>query len=92
MAHESEPGTLTVRVVDDVEAVTEIDMHAALPARALAVAKALGGLPARVLFIGCEPDHATLEELVIGLSPRVSQAADAAVRRIQHLLAEPAHA
>ena len=86
----SAPGTLTIRLVEQIAAATDIDMHTTVPSRALAVAQALGGLPPRVLLVGCEPDHATLEEPLIGLSPAVSTAADEAVARIQRLVATTA--
>lgn len=85
------PGTVSVRVVEQVEKVTEIDMHAAIPSRALSVAQALGGLPPSVRFIGCEPQHETLEELKMELSPAVSTAVTTAIRHVQAILAEPAH-
>ena len=49
------PGSLYVTEVQGVESAADIDMHLAVPSRALAVAKALGGLPRQVLIVGCEP-------------------------------------
>lgn len=83
------PGRVSVRAVEHVAAHVEVDMHVAVPARALAVARALGGLPARVWLVGCEPEPATLEELVIGLSPRVAGAVDEALGHIARLLGLP---
>lgn len=80
------PGTLYVLAVDGVEASTDIDVHLAVPSRALAVAHALGALPTEVLMIGCEPDPASLDDVVLTLSPPVAEAASAAAARIGELL------
>src|SRR4029077_6287604 len=45
------PGSVYVSEVESVEPATEVDMHMAVPARALAVAKALGALPREVFII-----------------------------------------
>jgi hydrogenase maturation protease len=60
------------------------DMHEAVPSKALAMAKALGVLPARVLLVGCQP--ARTDEVEIGLSPRVGSAVEEAVERVRLLL------
>jgi len=78
------PGTLYVLEIADVEPETRIDMHLALPARALGVAKALGVLPSTVLMVGCEP--AVVDELTLELSPGVARAVEPAVRRIVQLV------
>lgn len=79
------PGTLYVREVEAVEDATDIDMHLAVPARALSVAKALGVLPDRVFIIGCEPTE--VDELLTELSLPVRSAVDAALRHIHELVA-----
>lgn len=79
------PGSLYALRVDDVAAATEVDMHAAIPARALAIAKALGGLPPEVHLIGCEPSG--VDELLADLSAPVRAAVGPAVERICGLLA-----
>lgn len=82
------PGDLYVLQVDGVEAADRVDMHAAIPSQALAIAQALGVLPPRVLMVGCEPavvDELTCE-LTGELSPAVSAAVDSAVTRIQRLV------
>lgn len=72
----------------DFEAQREFlsDMHYTEPSRALALAKALGVLPARVFILGCQP--ITTEELGIGLSPSVNRAAVKAVEQIHELIQE----
>ena len=79
------PGSLYVLEVEDVRVASDVDMHAAVPARALGLAKTLGALPPRVFMVGCEP--AVVDELTTALSAPVAAAADAAVRRIRELLA-----
>jgi hydrogenase maturation protease len=82
------PGSLYVLEVESVAAITEIDMHLAVPSSALSVAKALGALPRQVFMVGCEP--AEVDELIFELSEPVRGAVDAAVRQIHHLLGAPA--
>jgi hydrogenase maturation protease len=79
------PGSLYVLEVDGVEAAERVDMHLAVPASALSVAKALGALPSRVFIVGCEPGE--VDELSTELTPPVREAVGAAVRRVQELLA-----
>lgn len=68
------------------------DTHLATPSRVMMMAKALGALPSKVLFIGCQPVDA--EAVGIGLSPEVTAAVDVAVaevcRHIDALCAEAA--
>jgi hypothetical protein len=61
------------------------------PLRVLALARALGTLPPRLLVVGCEP--AVLldpddEELVMDLSPLVRDAAGRAVELVESLIGE----
>ena len=79
------PGTVYVLEVLDVEPESRIDMHLAVPARALGVAKALGVLPASVIMVGCEPQ--VVDELTLELSAPVAAAVEEAARRILRLLA-----
>jgi hydrogenase maturation protease len=78
------PGTLYTLQVDDVAPATHVDLHAAVPARALAIAKALGGLPARVHIVGCEPHG--VDELMADLSTPVQDAIEPALQAILWLL------
>jgi hydrogenase maturation protease len=78
------PGSLYALRVDDVAPVTEVDMHAATPSRALAIAKALGGLPAAVHLIGCEPNG--VDDLGAALSPAVQRAIPPTLTRILALM------
>lgn len=78
------PGEVYLREVDSVESITEVDLHLAVPSRALAVAKALGALPARVFLVGCEP--AVTEEFTTELSPRVREAVEPVLRHVERLL------
>jgi hydrogenase maturation protease len=79
------PGTVYVSEVQAVEPAVEVDMHAAVPARALAVAKALGALPREVFIVGCEP--AEVDELTTELTPRVRAAVDTALAHVRRLVA-----
>jgi hydrogenase maturation protease len=79
------PGSLYTLRVDDVAAATAVDMHAAIPSRALAIAQALGGLPADVHLIGCEPE--AVDELGAPLSAPVRRALEPALSAIHTLLA-----
>lgn len=64
------------------EALT--DLHEAVPARALILARALGVLPRRTVLVGCQP--AVTEELELALSPAVAGAVEEAVARIRALV------
>jgi hydrogenase maturation protease len=79
------PGTVYVSEVESVESPGEVDLHLAIPSRALAVAKALGALPGRVYIVGCEP--AEVDELTTMLTPAVGAAVDAAISHVRRLLA-----
>jgi hydrogenase maturation protease len=80
------PGSLYALRVEDVDAATEVDMHTAIPSRALAIAKTLGGLPPDVHLVGCEPLN--VEDLMADLSAPVRGAVDPAVQQIRDLIAE----
>lgn len=78
------PGSVYVTEVEGVESAGDIDMHVAVPSRALAVAKALGGLPRQVFIIGCEP--ADVDELTTNLTPQVHAAVGTALAHVRRLL------
>jgi hydrogenase maturation protease len=78
------PGSVYVTEVEGIESAGDIDMHVAVPSRALAVAKALGGLPRQVFIVGCEP--AEVDELATDLTPEVRAAVDTALDHIRRLL------
>ena len=79
------PGTVYVLEVAAVETLRTVDMHMAIPARALGLAQALGALPPQVYMVGCEPHE--VDELAMQLSPAVSAAVDYAVTEVRRLLA-----
>lgn len=93
------PGSVYLLDVESVDQVREVDMHVAIPARALSVAQALGVLPPRVTLVGCEP--AVVDELTCDLtgelSPAVLLGVDEAVKKIEALVGQdpagfvPAH-
>lgn len=78
------PGDLYVMHVESVDAAASIDLHLAIPARALSVAKALGALPAETILVGCEP--AEVEELRMGLTEPVQRSVEIAMARIDELI------
>jgi hydrogenase maturation protease len=78
------PGRVYVTEVQGVESAGDVDMHVAVPSRALAVAKALGGLPREVFIVGCEP--AEVDELTTDLTPEVRAAVETALDHIRRLL------
>ena len=86
MARGGAPGTVYVSEIESVEPAAEVDLHLAIPARALAVAKALGALPRRIFIVGCEP--AEVDELSMALSAPVSAAVGVALARVRGLLGE----
>jgi hydrogenase maturation protease len=78
------PGSVYTLVVDDVRPTREIDLHTAVPSRALEVARALGPLPPQIFLVGCEP--AVVDEWTMALSPAVAGAVDRAIHEIERLL------
>ena len=81
------PGSVYVLHVDDVAPSRSVDMHMAVPARALGLARALGTLPREVFLVGCEP--AVVDDLTMTLSDTVARAVDSAVLQVQTLLDRP---
>lgn len=96
------PGTLyeLEATIPDVAALDEderfdffADMHYAEPGRAMALAKALGVLPALVTVLGCQV--AEVDEYGLGLTPGVEaalgRAVDYAMRLIERMAAACEH-
>jgi hydrogenase maturation protease len=86
MTRGGSPGSVYVLNVESVDRVQEVDMHVAIPSRALSVAQALGVLPPKVYIVGCEPQH--VDELTMELSQPVRDGVGIAVERIEHILSE----
>lgn len=86
MTRGGQPGTVYVLEIDDVPEARDVDMHLAVPSRALSVAQALGALPPETFLVGCEP--ANLEELTMELSDCVRAAVDVAARHVHSLIGE----
>jgi hydrogenase maturation protease len=78
------PGSVYVSEVESVESTTDVDLHLAVPSRALAVAKALGALPRQIFIVGCEP--ADVDELTTELTAAVAAAVDTALDHVRRLL------
>lgn len=81
------PGTVCVLKVDEVPMPDGVDMHLAVPSRALAVAKAMGTLPPETFLVGCEP--AETDELTMELTPAVRAAVGQAAREVRVLMERP---
>lgn len=77
------PGQLYVLHVDSVESLQSIDMHMAVPSRALGLAQTLGVLPREVYMIGCEP--AVVDDLQMQLSDVVQATVPTAMEQILRL-------
>jgi hydrogenase maturation protease len=84
MTRGGSPGSVYVLRVENVEEATSVDMHMAVPARALGLAQALGALPREVFLVGCEP--AVVDDLTMELSEPVNRAVDSALAQVQGLL------
>jgi hydrogenase maturation protease len=85
------PGTLYVIEVDPAEGVAALETHAMDPVRVLALARAMGPVPPRVLVLGCEPQTVMTGEepdVVYELSPPVRAAVDEAEALAAQLIAE----
>ena len=80
----TEPGTVFLIEPDIGEPSGVPDMHLANPDQVLAMAKAMGCLPGRVLRVGCQPGDEGLGE---ELTPPVSRAVDVAAERVRETLA-----
>jgi len=84
MTRGGSPGTVYVLKVEDVPEARDIDMHLAVPSRALSVAQAIGALPPETFLVGCEPTH--VDELTMDLSDRVRAAVDVAANHVHSLI------
>lgn len=82
------PGSVYVLRVDSLDTARSIDMHMAVPARVLELAKAMGTLPREVYLVGCEPG--VVDELTLELSGPVQDAIAPALRDVHALLSRPA--
>ncbi len=78
------PGSVYTLVVSGVRATREIDLHTAVPSRALEVAQAMGPLPAQIFLVGCEPE--IVDAWSMELSPAVTRAVDQAIHEVEKLL------
>lgn len=74
------PGTLSCIEPEICAQALTIGLHEQDPAKVLALAAALGALPAQVLLVGCEPFE--VDDLLAELSPPVAAAVEPAVHRI----------
>lgn len=83
MARGLAPGVVSVLSVEGVEKVREVDMHAAEPSRALALARALTALPPQILMVSCEP--AEMDELKMELTGAVREGVDHALFEIRRI-------
>lgn len=84
MSRGGRPGTVYVMKVDAVPAAIEVDLHLAVPSRALALAKAIGALPEETFLVGCEPGE--VDELTTELSPPVRAAVAVAAAHVHELM------
>lgn len=84
MTGDKPPGALYIRRVESVAPASDIDLHLAVPGRALSVAQALGALPPEVYLVGCQPLE--VEAVSLSLSQPVEAAVDRAVDAIHELL------
>ena len=84
------PGTLHLIEASSMDAgPVGAETHGMDPARVLAFARALGPVPERIYVLGCEPEvipDASGDEVVVGLSPPVVAALDAAVEQVWNLV------
>lgn len=87
------PGTLTViEPRPPSDGTVDLRTHGMDPVRVLALARELGGVPARTYVVCCEPefipDTGADEEVVMALSAPVRGAVDAAAGMVRSLVAE----
>ena len=82
-----EPGTVYLIEPDldgvDREECSSPDAHGMQPEAVFALLRTLGGMPGRVLIVGCEPAQ-TAEGM--GLSESVNHAVDEAIKLILHIV------
>lgn len=85
------PGTLSV--IDariDADGPVAVDTHGMDPVKVLALARALGRVPSRVLVVACEPSRVlagdSYDEMDMTLSPDVERAVGEAVPLVESLI------
>ncbi|GAA4389870.1 hydrogenase maturation protease [Tsukamurella soli] len=77
------PGTVSVRLIDEVPAAPAVDAHAMTPSAVLASLRALGGRLPTTYLIGCVPEDVSEG---IGLSATVEAAVEPAAAAVRELL------
>jgi hydrogenase maturation protease len=85
-----EPGSVYLiepELADDGAAPPQLEAHAMNPAQVLRTVRAMGGSPAKILLVGCEPADLGGEDGKLGLSPQIEAAVGEAVAMIEKLLA-----
>jgi hydrogenase maturation protease len=65
----------------------QLEGHSMNPAAALRAARALGGSPAKILLVGCEPADLGGEDGKLGLTPQVESAVDQAIAMLERVIA-----
>ena len=65
-----------------------LDAHGMDPVRVLQMAETLGGRPAQIYLVGCEPGELDSEDGRMGLSSAVQAAVPKAIEMVQSLVAE----
>ncbi len=86
------PGTVIVLEPDLPREPMGIETHAMDPVRVLALARTLGGVPARTLVVTCEPEVVMSgdpdEDVCVGLSDPVRAAVEEALAVVESLVAD----
>ena len=85
------PGTVYLIEAELEEIEPTLDTHGMDPVKVLSLARELGGVPERVIVVGCEPQTAIStedEEVLVALSEPVRAAVDEAAGIVESLLAE----
>jgi hydrogenase maturation protease len=85
------PGTLQLIEPELEGDMLSLDTHGMDPVRVLALARELGGVPERLLVVGCEPATRMTgeeDEVVVALSAPVRAAVDDAVALVESVLDE----
>lgn len=81
------PGTLfTIEPDWDSLVSAGVEAHSMNPMKVLAMVKAMGGQPKRILLVGCEPSPMPEDEERMGLSEPVERSLDQAVTIIETLI------
>lgn len=68
-------------------APAQLEAHSMNPASVLRTVHAMGGSPAKILLVGCEPADLGGDDGKLGLSPQVERAVEQAIAMIERLLA-----